>query len=83
MPPSIQLTFRKPGVHEFADGFVNDTPVVSSGTPAGGTFVVPLEWMATLVLTPTPMGVVVTSHSVTGTNEVTVNFDWSASLQAS
>jgi hypothetical protein len=83
LPTGIQLSYHKSGVYEFADGFVNDTPVISSGTPSRATFVVPLEWMATLVLEPKPLGVVGASHAVTGANEVTVNFVWDASLQSS
>jgi hypothetical protein len=82
LPSGIQLLYRKPGVYEFADGFINDTPVISSGTPSRSTFVVPLEWMRALVLEPKPLGVVVPSHTVTGTNEVSVNFLWDASLQS-
>jgi len=83
LPLGIQLSYGRPGVYEFADGFVNDTPVISSGTPDRATFVVPLEWMANLVLEPKPLGVVVTNHSITGTNEVSINFVWNASLQSS
>jgi hypothetical protein len=81
LPLGIQLSYGRPGVYEFADGFVNDTPVISSGTPDRATFVVPLEWMATLVLEPKPLGVVVANHTITGTNEVSINFVWDASLQ--
>jgi hypothetical protein len=83
LPAGIQLSYCRPGVYEFADGFVNDTPVISSGTPSGATFVVPLEWMGALVLEPKPLGVVGANHAVTGANEVTVNFVWDASLQSS
>jgi hypothetical protein len=82
LPPGIQLSYRKSGPYEFADGFVNDTPVIQSATPGRETFVVPLDWLSTLVLEPTPLGVVVPSHVVSGINEVTVNFAWSASLQS-
>lgn len=83
LPTGIQLSYRKPGVYEFADGFVNDTPVISWETPSRATFVVPLEVMGALVLEPKPLGVVVVSHAVTGTNEVSVSFLWDASLQSS
>ena len=82
MPPGIQLSYRKSGPFGFADGFVNDTPVIHSATPGPEAFVVPLEWMSTLVLEPSPLGVVAPSYAITGTNEVTVNFAWSASLQS-
>lgn len=82
LPTGIQLSHRKPGVYEFANGFINDTPIISLLTPSEATFVVPLEWMRTLVLEPKPLGVVEVSHAVTGTNEVSVRFAWDASLQS-
>lgn len=83
LPTGIQLSHRRLGVYEFANGFINDTPVISSGTPDRATFVVPLEWIATLVLEPKPLGVVVANHTTTGINEVSINFVWDASLQSS
>jgi len=83
LPPGIQLSYRKSGPFEFASGFVNNTPVIHSATPGQETFVVPLEWMSMLVLKPTPLGVLVPGHTITGINEVTLNFAWSASLQSS
>lgn len=83
LPTGIKLSYHRPGVYEFANGFVNDTPVISSGTPGSATFVVPLEWMTTLVLEPKPLGVLVANYTVKGTNEVSVDFVWDASLQSS
>lgn len=82
LPAGIQLSYRKSGVCDFAAGFVNDTPVLSLSTPVGAAFILPLEWIAKLVLEPSLHGVVITSHSVTGTNEVSVDFQWQASLQS-
>lgn len=81
LPPGIQLSYHKPGAPPFAAGFVNDTPVLSTATPGRGTYVVPLEWMTTLVLEPSPLGVVASTHTITGTNEVSVNFAWNALLR--
>lgn len=80
-PPGIQLSYRSSRHYKFAEGYINDTPVLNSRTPGGETYVIPLEWMESLVLERKPLGVVEVNHAVTGSNEVTLDFSWNASLQ--
>lgn len=82
LPRGIEVSYYKQGAPTYAAGFVNDTPILNAETPGRQTYVVPLEWMATLVLQPSPLGVVASTYKVTGTNEVSIDFAWSAVLRA-
>jgi len=81
LPDGVTLSYRQEGEFAFAEGFVNDIPVLTSATPTEAAYVIPLQWLARLVFSgQSEDDIMKATHVVDGPNSVRIDLAWSATF---
>jgi len=81
LPAGFNLEYQAPKRLKYASAYLICTPILHMHMPEG-VFVVPLEWMATLVFEVSAAGsIVAATYSVPRVNEVKVDVTWRAHFE--